>query len=214
MKSLIISTTLILFTFCLYGQINYSVGMGPQYNLGIIEPAQQFENANNFSYFGKGELYYTKNKMTFHLAAQWNRTKFIQNFISPGSGRIDEFQFRTDYLNLSPSVGFKPIKFVGINAGGYFGFNIADATFENITETWINASTFNVTSQIDYGLLFGINGYIAQNISLELKYNFGFKNLKDGSAVQFTDNDGNLITNYSIKNRTIQLSFNFHFNDF
>ena len=214
MKSLIISTILTFFTFCLFGQINYSVGMGPQYNFAKYGSQEQIGGENNFTYFGEGELYYTKNKMTFHFAAQWNRVKFIQNFLNPGNGRIDKFQFRTDYLSVNPAIGLKPIKFIGINAGGYFGFNLADATFENNTESWINASGFNVTSKSDYGLSIGINGYFAQNISLELKYNLGLKDVREGSDLQFTDMDGNLLSNYSLKNRTFQLSFNYHFNEF
>lgn len=214
MKNLIISIICTLFTLCLYGQFNYSVGMGPQYNFSKIGSEEFFENKNNFTYFGKGEIYYNKSKMTFHFSAQWNRTKFIQKSIGLGSGRIEELKIRTDYISFNPNIGFKPNRFIEVNAGGFFALNMADASFEPISNSWVTASSsFNLTSPTDYGLTFGINGYIAQNISIELKHRLGIKNLRDDS-IQFTDNDGNLIGGNSLKNRNLQLSFNYHFNDF
>ncbi len=212
MKILIISTTLILFTFCLYGQMNFSVGLGPQYNFGTISPKDEIENSYNFTYFGKGKVYYSANKMAYHFSAQWNRTEWNYRTLGIVSG-INYFQYRTDYLNLNPSIELKPISFLGMNAGGYFGFGIAEATYEQASERWINASGFKVNSPIDYGLSFGINGYFAQKISIELMYNLGLKNLREDSDITFTDDDGNAI-NTNSKNRTIQLSFNYHFNEF
>ena len=171
MKNLITSIFLILLSFSLFSQINYSVGMGPQYNFGAINTELQIENEANFTFFGKGEIYYSCKKMRYNLSAQWNRTEWNQK--EPNSSIRDDFRFSTDYLNITPSIGLKPVKYLEINAGGYLGFNIQEAIFNESSNTWQRISGFNLIDFYDFGVSFGLNTYFAQNFSVELKYNIG-----------------------------------------
>jgi len=212
MTRLFISTSFILFTFCLYGQINYSIGIGPQYNFGKIGKNGQYRNESNFTYFGKGEIYYSNKKMTYHLGVQWNQTEWNQINTNPNINFTSDLQFRTNYFNINPSIGFKPLKSLELNAGSYFGFNLEDSIYDELPCSWINASSLLTgTNQNDFGLSFGLCTYFSQNLSVELNYNLGFRNISD---LQFPDIDGSIISDKDLKNRRLQLSFNYHLNDF
>jgi len=214
MKNLITSIFLILLSFSLSSQINYSVGIGPQYNFGKITAEQLYENDGNFSFFGKGEVYFSKNKMNYRLSAQFNQTRWAQKIQNSNSGFRNDFSFMTFYLNINPTIEFKPIKQIGVLSGVYGGFNLQEFMYVQTSDTWIRASGFNITNLYDFGLSLGINAYLFQNYSIELKTNLGLNNIRKGSDLSFTDNDGNIINNTSLKNQNIQLSFNYHFYDF
>ena len=198
-------TFLVLFTlksFCLFGQFNFSVGMGPMLNFGTIDNRFQEKNIPTVSPFAGGEVSYSKTNLKYNLGIQWNQT--MRNLKPNYSSTAESSKNRITYIMINPSIEYKAKKTIGLRLGGYGAIKTNYEFFKEDSGGWQKPSLgISVFKKYDFGLSGGIGFYLNESISINLQYLHG---IKDVYEFKHNGNDNSIISEWIMKNRSLQLS--------
>lgn len=108
------------------------------------------------------------------------------------------------YIDVSPAVEFRPIRFIGISLGGYFGFKLKDQVK---TAEWRDIEIADFSKTNDLGVTAAVRGYF-KNFFLMAGYNFGLQNVIEFEA---TDLNGANIGLWEGNNRVAQIAAGYRF---
>jgi len=203
MKNLTTSSFLFLLSFSLFGQINYSLGMGSMVSFGNLDREIRGMSKPAFSYFVNGQVSYSKSILKYNLGLEWNQTILKQEFYKNIgiTSILNSYSTNINYLLLNPSIEIKPIKSLGINFGLYEALKIGETFL--IEETIVNSSSEIITTKkTDFGLTTGFSIYFNNRITFSLRYLQGLNNISNTETLEIGRNSINI---FSMKNQSLQL---------
>lgn len=193
----------------LFGQFNYSVGIGFNNNHGVPTESGVQSVWSKYSYsFGGGINYkYQKFRFGFDLTLNrinWNFTPVGIN-IGLGSGN-NPINLRTDYLISNPKIDFRISKNLYFGVGGLFMLNSREYDFDSVNDRW-QLSSNSLSSCYDLGFSINTEYIFSNRFGLLLSYNHGFI---DVLSVTYIDFDGFVFDILDLKNRLLKLEFRYY----
>jgi hypothetical protein len=198
MQKLILSIAVVFVTFAGFGQSSFGLKGGAN-----LSTTTGFITENSYivaPHFGIFATIPFSKKVFFRPELLYS----VKGYSFPA---IDSFYNKGrlifSYLTVPLLVGFKPADKLLIMAGPEVGYLLnAKYHFENITldrSTWFN--------KVDWSVLVGSVYSVSEHVLIELRYNYGFKDLAN---IIYTDQNGNYSGKDKIgAHRVFQVSINY-----
>jgi hypothetical protein len=183
---------------------NAQLSIGPIAGLSLSNFRNTIDVPSDFKavlrYFAGAQAQYAFNeRFSAGLAAQYSAKGFKVD--------LDESATKTrlDYFEIVPFAEYKPVKAIGVILGVNFGY-LTEALVK-LEDKWVKPD-FDFYEKWDVGALVGVRYYL-KNMYAGLSYNRGIMPV---SEIQFTDEQGELLSKAKQFNKSLQLSvgYNFH----
>lgn len=178
-------------------------------DFGVINSRIHTENIPNIKtseiqnfYFSAGFGKYLNRNTEVYIEAQYLTKGYTMRF---GQELIDAFVYNFNYISLLPQIQYRPFHFLGISTGLEAGYKVAEKSRE---ANWV-VGPWNKSKDIktmDFSWVVGVHFHF-RNFYLKVLSDRGFQNI---SKLEFSDEQGNIIEDAAIKNRSIQVGFGYY----
>jgi Outer membrane protein beta-barrel domain len=190
----------IFFTFSLllllnqsYGQVSFGVKTG--LNISNVK----FDGLNHSARLGMNAGVLSSIKLSKQFLLQPEVIYSTKGYKFPSTGLSGKGTLSLNYINIPILLGFKPIDKLVVNFGPEIGFlTAAKSKFDNST-----VDLKEIYQKVDIGLDLGAAYNLSKQLSIDVRYNYGFKDLIKAT---FEDVNGNFIEQKKIgSNRVLQI---------
>ncbi|MEO1410289.1 MAG: outer membrane beta-barrel protein [Bacteroidota bacterium] len=147
----------------------------------------------------------------FPLSDRWSvllNTQFSRRGYAIREVDDTRSQLRSSYLDFMPEIEYRPVNFLAIGLGVYYGAQVLEE-FKNDDDDWGSTSelSFEVLTAGDFGMV-GKLRFNYRNYFAFVRYLYGFQNI---SNLTFTNFDGEEVREVKLLNRSLQVGLGYVF---